>query len=155
MGGGGTGSGGGISLGGAGVVDDLRTFLAGGLDVGGESDSADAACRKSVPFIAAGDSARCEKTAAQLLPLGFGENIADAVIFMGGVGEPKDRLRRRGESRGGTVPRGFGENIADAIMDTGEEISIDENALEAFTDEPEPVGGRCIRCCGAKRVRKW
>lgn len=95
-------------------------------------DSADAACRRSVPFMAVGDSVRCESTA----PPGFGENIADAVIDNGGVGEPKDRFRRRGESSGGALPLGLGENIADAVIATGEDASADENGRANFPAEP-------------------
>ena len=143
-GGGGTGSGGGISLGGtaaAGGWCDLRFFLVCGFDFGGVSDSADAACLKSVPFIAAGDSVRCES-----LPLpppppqcapGFGENIAEAVMDMGGAGDPKDRFRSRGESSGGAVPLGLGEKMADAVIATGEVASpAAENGRNIFAAEP-------------------
>lgn len=101
--------------------------------------AADAACRRSVPFMAFGDSVRCESTAPP--PGGWGENIADAVIDIGGVGEPKDRLRRRGESSGGANPLGLGENIADAVIATGEEASTDENGREVCPTEPAEAGG--------------
>lgn len=126
-GGGGTGSGGGISLvGGAALAGGgvRRDFL--GLDFGGESDSAEAACLRSVPLIAAGDSVRCDSAPPPTpprCPPGFGEKIAEAVMDIGGAGEPRDRLRRRGESSGGAVPLGFGEKMADAVMATGEVAS--------------------------------
>lgn len=149
-GGGGTGSGGGISLGGtaaAGGGCDLRFFLVGGFDFGGVSDSADAACLKSVPFIAVGDSVRCESPSVPPPPPPppplpccapvFGENIAEAVMDRGGAGDPKDRLRSRGESSGGAVPLGLGEKIADAVIATGEVASsAAENGRNIFAAEP-------------------
>lgn len=146
-GGGGTGSGGGISLGGTAAVGgwcDLRFFLECGFDFGGVSDSADAACLRSVPLIAAGDSVRCESLPPPPLPPppprcdpGFGENIAEAVMDMGGAGDPKDRLRSRGESSGGAVPLGLGEKMADAVIATGEVASpAAENGRNIFAAEP-------------------
>lgn len=143
-GGGGTGSGGGISLVGAAAAGGSvrRDFL--GLDFGGESDSAEAACLRSVPLIAAGDSVRCDSTPPPTpprCPPGFGEKIAEAVMDIGGAGEPRDRLRRRGESSGGAVPLGFGEKIADAVMATGEVASpAAENGRNIFAADPVQEG---------------
>lgn len=151
-GGGGTGSGGGISLGGtaaAGGGRDLRFFLVGGFNFGGVSDSADAACLRSVPFIAVGDSARCENTSPLAPPppplrcaSGFGENMAEAVMDGGGAGDPNDRLRSRGESNGGAVPLGSGEKMADAVIATGEVASpTAENGRNIFAAEPTQEKG--------------
>lgn len=142
-----------MSLGGAGGGSDLRVFFAGGFDFGGVSDSAEAACRRSVPFIAAGDSVRCESMRSPPPP-GFGENMADAVIDIGGVGDPNDRLRRKGESRGGAVPLGFGEKMADAIIGTGDWASPDKIECGIFPIEPakwERYG--CVRPWGRGGVR--
>lgn len=107
------------------------------------SGSADAACLRSVPFIAVGDSVRCESTPPATPPPcapGFGENIADAVMDIGGAGEPKDRLRRRGESSGGAVPLGLGEKMADAVIATGEVTSPAESGRNIFAAEPVRIG---------------
>lgn len=156
-GGGGTGSGGGISLSGAAAATaaaaggrDLRDFVVYDFDFGGVSDSADAACLKSVPFIAVGDSVRCESIPPEPPPPprapGFGENIADAVMDIGGDGDPRDRLRRRGESSGGAVPLGLGEKIADAVMATGEVASpAAEKGCNIFAAEPIEGGAAHTR----------
>ena len=105
------------------------------------SDSAEATSRKSVPLIAAGDSAKYDSAS----PPAPGEKIADAVIDSGGAGDPKDRLRSNGDSRGGPVPLGFGENIAEAVIATGEEASPGENGRDIFPSEPADGGvhGKC------------
>lgn len=121
------------------------------------SDSADAACLKSVPLIAAGDSVRCESPPPPPpLPLrctpGFGENIAEAVMDMGGAGDPKDRLRSSGDSIGGAVPLGLGEKMADAVIATGEVASpAAENGRNIFA--AEPALGERIHTQGAHAFR--
>lgn len=109
---------------------DLRVFLTCGFNSTGES--ADAACRKSVGFIAVeGDSCReWERTPRP----GFGEKIAEAVMLMGGDGEPRARLSIIGESKAGDDPLGLGENIADAVISTGDPSA--ENEREPFPDVP-------------------
>lgn len=77
---------------------------------------------------------RCESMPPATPPCapGFGENMADAVMDIGGAGEPKDRLRSRGESSGGAVPLGLGEKMADAVIATGEVTSPAESGRNIF-----------------------
>ena len=66
----------------------------------------------------------------------FGENIAEAVMDMGGTGDRKDRLRGRGESSGGAVPLGMGEKMVDAVIATGEVSSpAAENGHNIYNTE--------------------
>lgn len=98
---------------------DFRVFFTYGFVSTGESISAaEAACRRSVAFIAVvGDS--CKWFASTPRP-GLGEKIADAVMLNDGEGDPKARFSIIGESSGGEDPRGFGEKIADAVISTGD-----------------------------------
>lgn len=83
-----------------------------------------------MPLIAVGDSAKYDNN--PLSVLGLGENIADAVIDSGGTGEPRDRLRSNGDSRGGPVTLGLGENMDDDVIAPGEEASPEENGRDTF-----------------------